>query len=92
MSSAPELSYDPRPTLREQHRRALLQEVTGAIERGYAASTISRAITSDPGFVQKLFDGHIFRISTLLKARANIRQFDRPRFPAPVPSPSKVLD
>jgi 2,4-dienoyl-CoA reductase-like NADH-dependent reductase (Old Yellow Enzyme family) len=83
---------DPRITLLEQHRLALLDEVAAALERGYPASTIGRALVRDPAFVKKLYEGHTFRISTLIQARANIRQFDRPRFPVVSNSPSKVLD
>jgi hypothetical protein len=94
MLSPKSINCDPRITLREQHRLALLDEVTGAIDRGYAASTIGRLVSGDPGFVRKLFDGdYSFRISTLIQARARMRQFEGPRFPVVSnPSSSKVLD
>ena len=52
MSSSPEsINCDPRITLRDPARaapRALLDEVTGAIDRGYAASTIGRRSPAIP--------------------------------------------
>jgi hypothetical protein len=93
---------DPRDTLREKHRRELIAEITEALDRGYAATAIGREILHDPSFVSKLFNGHGFRISTLIQARAKMHLYAKPRKPSvvtrskPIPSlmslpASKVL-
>lgn len=82
---------DPREAMRNKYQREVTEAVTAALDRGYAATRIGTDLVNDPAFVKKLFTGHSFSLPTLVRARARMHLFAKPR-EFSVVQPSKVLD
>jgi hypothetical protein len=86
---------DPREEMRDRYQREVTEAVTAALDRGYAATRIGFDLVNDPAFVRKLFTGHKFSIPTLVKVRAKMHLFEKPRKFSVVSASShsaKVLD
>ena len=87
----PKSPDDPRDEMRDRYQREVTEAVTAALDRGYAATKIGVDLVNDPAFVNKLFTGHRFILTTLVRARSQMHLFAKPR-EFSVVSPSKVLD